>query len=151
MVHWEERGSAELAKKIGCSSAPLDAVTRHVRQRETNAGDFVADAVKNMHRTSRKALLAWTCPACRYLRRGRKLVVASRTQVALINGGTIRGDKVAGPNELSWRNAVNVVRDVSAPISPQPRQGLRSWRSFERDRHRVASVWEPRQHFEEVL
>ncbi|CAE7941594.1 yfkN [Symbiodinium necroappetens] len=73
VVHWEERGSAELAKKIGCSSAPLDAVTRHVRQRETNAGDFVADAVKNMH----------------------------RTQVALINGGTIRGDKVFAAGDLS--------------------------------------------------
>ena len=57
VVQWEERGSAELAKKIGCSSAPLDAVTRHVRQRETNAANFVADAVKNMHRTSQRVLL----------------------------------------------------------------------------------------------
>ena len=51
MVLWEERGSAELAKKMGCSSVPLDAVARHVREHETNAGNFVCDAVKSMHRT----------------------------------------------------------------------------------------------------
>eukprot|EP00959_Pyramimonas_sp_CCMP1952_P073426 1534619-Pyramimonas_sp.AAC.1 len=62
---WEEKAEKELAKLVGCLGADLDAVAFNVRRGETTMGNFGADAVRAMH----------------------------KTDVALINGGTLRGNK----------------------------------------------------------
>ncbi|CAK9087581.1 unnamed protein product [Durusdinium trenchii] len=73
VVQWEERGQAELGKRIGCSTVPLDTRESQVRQQETGVGNFIADAVQAMH----------------------------KTDVVLIAGGTIRGNKVFPAGNLS--------------------------------------------------
>jgi len=73
IVDWENKGMAELGKPMGCSTVGLDALAEHVRQFETNLGNFFTDSVKSVH----------------------------KTDVAMINGGTIRGGKVFGKGILS--------------------------------------------------
>jgi len=65
VVEWEMKGKKEMGKKMGCTNVSLDSVAAHVRQHEVNAADFFTDAVKAMH----------------------------KTDIVLINGGTIRGNK----------------------------------------------------------
>jgi len=65
VVEWEMKGKKEMGKKLGCTTVAMDSVAAHVRQYEVNAADFFTDAVRTMH----------------------------KTDVALINGGTIRGNK----------------------------------------------------------
>ena len=76
VVQWEERGQKELGKPIGCSEVPLDARESQVRQKETLIGNFFTDAVQDMH----------------------------KTDVVLIPGGTIRGDKVFPAGKLSKKS-----------------------------------------------
>ena len=68
---YEARVSKELDTPIATSSVPLDANSQHLRAEETNLGDLVADAMR----------------------------AESGADVALMNGGSIRGDRVypAGP------------------------------------------------------
>jgi len=73
VVTWEEKGEKEMGKKVGCSLTDLDAVAAHVRQFETELGDWFTDAVRIQH----------------------------GVQVAMINGGTIRGNKVFDKGDLS--------------------------------------------------
>ena len=92
-MQWEEKGSKELAKKIGCSSVALEARDDKVRQQETNTGNFVSDAVRSMHRLACSKVvgkvIAYSVFLVRTFSRSMR-----RTDVALINGGTIRGNKV---------------------------------------------------------
>jgi len=73
IIKWESKGSEVMNEKCGCSSVDLDAVATHVRHHETGMGNFFTDAVKTMH----------------------------QTDVALINGGTIRGNKVFAKGDLT--------------------------------------------------
>jgi 5'-nucleotidase len=73
IVEWERKGAKEMGKVIGCSKVDLDSVASHARQGEVNSGVFFTDAVKAMH----------------------------KTDVALINGGTIRGDKIFKKGDLA--------------------------------------------------
>jgi len=68
---YEERVSKELDAPIAASNVPLDANSQHLRAAETNLGDLVADAMR----------------------------ADTDADVALMNGGSIRGDRVypAGP------------------------------------------------------
>eukprot|EP00435_Cladocopium_sp_Y103_P008141 s1861_g2.t1 len=76
VVHWEQRGQQELGKTIGCTNASLDSRESQVRQKETVIGNFFTDAVMDMH----------------------------KTDVVLIPGGTIRGDKVFPAGDLSKKS-----------------------------------------------
>lgn len=66
VLEWEVRGEKELNKPIGCSSVALDATSSSLRRREMVLGNLFTDAVRAQH----------------------------KTDVAMINGGTIRGNKV---------------------------------------------------------
>uniref|UniRef100_A0A7S0AHD1 5'-nucleotidase n=1 Tax=Pyrodinium bahamense TaxID=73915 RepID=A0A7S0AHD1_9DINO len=73
IVEWEEKGAKEMGKKIGCSVVDFDNIDAHSRQGLTNGGVFFTDAVRAFH----------------------------KTDVALINGGTIRGNKVFKRGDLT--------------------------------------------------
>jgi len=80
VVDWENKGEEEMGKIIGCSSQDMDAVATHVRQSETGLGDFFTDAVRSFH----------------------------ETDVAMINGGTIRGNKVFDKGDLSKKTVTEM-------------------------------------------
>jgi len=65
VVEWENKGAKEMGKEIGCAAVDLESKDAQVRSQETNQADFFTDAVRSMH----------------------------KTDVALINGGTMRGNK----------------------------------------------------------
>lgn len=73
IVEWEEKGEKEMGKNMGCLKVDLDARNSKIRQSETNMADFFCDAVRGMH----------------------------GTDVALVNGGTMRGDKIFKSGDLS--------------------------------------------------
>lgn len=68
---WETRLGAEMGNRVGATTEPLDAVDFRIRGMETNISDLVADAVR----------------------------AAAKTDVAVVNSGGIRGNRVypAGP------------------------------------------------------
>ncbi|CAK0806774.1 unnamed protein product [Prorocentrum cordatum] len=80
IVMWEEKAEKELAKLVGCLGADLDAVAFNVRRGETTMGNFGADAVRAMH----------------------------KTDVALINGGTLRGNKVYSAGKASRKDLLEI-------------------------------------------
>ncbi len=90
---FESRLGAELDTVVGTSTVPLDAVSLHLRSSETNLGDLVADAVR----------------------------AYAETDVALMNGGSIRGDRVYPAGPLTRRTIIaihpfgNVICKVAIP------------------------------------
>lgn len=80
IVDWEEKGEKEMGRKIGCLDTPLDARNTAIRNGETNMGDFFTDAVRAMH----------------------------NVDVAMINGGTMRGDKVYSSGDLPKKTLVEM-------------------------------------------
>ncbi|HEY6121519.1 MAG TPA: 5'-nucleotidase C-terminal domain-containing protein [Pyrinomonadaceae bacterium] len=71
----------ELARVVGRTSVPLDARSAEGRNRETNAGDFVTDAFRK----------------------------ATASDVALINGGSIRADSIINPGVLTLRDILSIL------------------------------------------
>lgn len=71
----------ELALRVGRTSVPLDARSETSRTRETNVGDFVADAFRR----------------------------ATNADVALVNGGSIRADTIINPGELTRRDVLSIL------------------------------------------
>jgi len=65
VVEWENKGAKEMGTEIGCAAVDLESKDAQVRSQETNQADFFTDAVRSMH----------------------------KTDVALVNGGTMRGNK----------------------------------------------------------
>jgi 5'-nucleotidase len=76
-----ERLGRELDVVVGRTTTPLEARRAPLRTRETNLGDFVADAMR--------ARLA--------------------TDVALINGGGIRSDRIVPPGPLTRRDVASLL------------------------------------------
>lgn len=72
---------SELAKLVGQTSVPLDARSEENRTRETNVGNFVADAFRK----------------------------ATNADVALVNGGSIRADELIPPGALTVRNVLSIL------------------------------------------
>jgi len=72
IVEWENKGEKEMGKKLGCLTTPLEAGNSEIRRKETNMGDFFTDAVRKMH----------------------------HTDVAMVNAGTMRGDKLYKGGDL---------------------------------------------------
>lgn len=77
---FEARLGTALDATIGSTTVPLDAESIHLRSAETNLGDLVADAVR----------------------------AEAQTDVALINGGSIRGDRVYPAGPITRRTVVAI-------------------------------------------
>lgn len=73
---FERQLAARMGEVIGKTQVALDSRTANVRQRETNLANFIADSVR----------------------------AATHADVALINGGSIRADRLTGPGPLSRRD-----------------------------------------------
>jgi len=90
---FESRLGTELDTVVGTSTVPLDAVGIHLRSSETNLGDLVADAVR----------------------------AYAETDVALMNGGSIRGDRVYPAGPITRRTIIaihpfgNVICKIALP------------------------------------
>ena len=76
-----ERLGRELDTVVGRTATPLDARRAPLRTRETNVGDFVADAMR----------------------------AHLKTDVALMNGGGIRSDRIVPVGPLTRRDVVSLV------------------------------------------
>lgn len=72
---------AELSERIGSTSVKLDAEGEDSRTRETNVGDFIADAFRK----------------------------ATGADVALLNGGSIRADASFSPGDLTKRDVLSIL------------------------------------------
>lgn len=72
---------AELSERVGHTDVELDAGSEANRTRETNVGNFVADAFRT----------------------------AVGADVALINGGSIRADMIISPGELTKRDVLSIL------------------------------------------
>jgi 5'-nucleotidase len=90
---YESKLGAGLDEVVGSSRTLLEGTAQRLRTSETNLGDLVADAVRE----------------------------AARAEVALVNGGGVRGDRVHQPGPLTRRTLVeihpfgNVVCTLSVP------------------------------------
>lgn len=71
----------KLAVKVGETSVELDALSHSVRTKETNIGNFIADAYRQ----------------------------AAEADVALVNGGSIRADLMYGPGPLTIRDVLSML------------------------------------------
>jgi 5'-nucleotidase len=78
---YESKVSAELDKPVGRTAVELDARTLSNRNKETNLGNFITDAFRQ----------------------------AVGTDVALMNGGSVRVDKVFAPGGLSKRDTLAIL------------------------------------------
>lgn len=77
---WESKLSAEMDRPVGATSAPLDAVNQRLRSRETNLANLVADAMRQ----------------------------EAHADVALVNSGGIRGNRVYPAGSLTRRDLVSI-------------------------------------------
>jgi len=71
----------KLAVKVGATSVPLDALSYSSRTRETNVGNFIADAYRNV----------------------------TNADVGLVNGGSIRADLTYNPGPLTKRDVLSIL------------------------------------------
>lgn len=78
---YEDKVSAELDKPVGRTSVELDATSLGNRNKETNLGNFIADAFKQ----------------------------ATGADVGLLNGGSVRVNKVFAPGALSKRDTLAIL------------------------------------------
>jgi len=80
IVTWVNKAEKEMGKKAGCLDIALNAKNTAIRNGETNMGDFFTDAVRAFH----------------------------KTDVAMINGGTMRGDKMYKAGDLPKKTIVEM-------------------------------------------
>lgn len=73
VVGWEEKAELKLDERIGCFETPMEATGSLVRSEETNTGNLFTDALRAAH----------------------------GTDVAMYNGGGIRGNKVFSAGRVS--------------------------------------------------
>ncbi len=78
---YEAKVSAELDKPVGRTRVELDAQTLSNRNRETNLGNYIADALKQ----------------------------ATGADTALLNGGSVRVNKIFPPGELTKRDMLAIL------------------------------------------
>jgi 5'-nucleotidase / UDP-sugar diphosphatase len=93
VARYEAKLSTELEVVVGSTAVPLDADSRHIRTTETNLGNLVADAIR----------------------------ADAGAEVAIINSGSIRGDRVYSAGPLTRRTIIamqpfgNVVCKLDVP------------------------------------
>lgn len=71
----------QLAIRVGATAVELDALSLSSRTKETNVGNFIADAYRN----------------------------AAKADVALVNGGSIRADLLYNPGVLTKRDVLSIL------------------------------------------
>jgi 5'-nucleotidase len=71
----------KLSVKVGATSVPLDALSYSSRTKETNVGNFIADAYRNV----------------------------TGADIGLVNGGSIRADLLYNPGVLTKRDVLSVL------------------------------------------
>ena len=71
----------KLAVKVGATSVPLDALSYSSRTKETNVGNFIADAYRNV----------------------------TGADIGLVNGGSIRADLMYNPGPLTKRDVLSIL------------------------------------------
>jgi 5'-nucleotidase len=71
----------ELARVVGSTRTPLDARSKESRTRETNVGNFITDAFRK----------------------------ATASDVAVVNGGSIRADTIIDPGQLTRRDLLSIL------------------------------------------
>jgi 5'-nucleotidase len=81
IAEYENKVSLELDKPVGRTAVELDATTLANRTKETNLGNFIADAFRQ----------------------------ATGAEVGLLNGGSVRVNKVFAVGELSKRDALAIL------------------------------------------
>ena len=81
VAQYEKKLASELDLPVGHTRVALDARQQTNRSRETNLADFVADACRS----------------------------ATRTDVALLNGGSIRSNATYGPGALTKRDILSIL------------------------------------------
>lgn len=81
VAEYEAKLSTELDKPIGRTAVELDAREINVRNRETNLGNLLTDALRQ----------------------------ATSSDVAIYNGGSIRSDMTYGPGELTKRDVISIL------------------------------------------
>jgi 2',3'-cyclic-nucleotide 2'-phosphodiesterase (5'-nucleotidase family) len=91
IVRWEDKAEKELGKVMGCFATDFDSFAKHNRQQETNAGDWFTDAMRGMH----------------------------KTDVAMWNGGAIRGDKTFDKGD--------VTRNILTQLHPFGNSVVKLW------------------------
>jgi 5'-nucleotidase len=90
---YEDRMGTALATVVGSARVPLDGVALHLRSGETNLGDMVADSAR----------------------------LDAEADIAILNAGGLRGDRVHPPGPLTRRSLVeilpftNVICKVAVP------------------------------------
>jgi len=80
IASYESRLSSELETVVGISRVPLDGISSHLRTAETNLGDVVADAIR----------------------------ADARADIAIVNSGSIRGNRVFPPGPLTRRTLIEI-------------------------------------------
>jgi len=80
IASFESRLSTALDKVVGTAGVPLDASSLHLRTSETNLGDLVADAIR----------------------------ADAHTDIAITNGGSIRGNRVFPAGPLTRRTLIEI-------------------------------------------
>ncbi len=78
VAEWESRLDSELAVTVGATAEPLNAVAEEVRSREINLGNLFADAMRR----------------------------DTGAEIAILNSGSIRSNRVYPPGELTRRDLV---------------------------------------------
>eukprot|EP00913_Durusdinium_trenchii_P034359 g32144.t2 len=119
VVQWEERGQAELGKRIGCSTVPLDTRESQVRQQEMLGSATEAEVGSPF--------------------------LPLRTDVVLIAGGTIRGNKVFPAGNLMLLQSVRALRErgrCELPLRPFHAQRPPRHAPRVAQRHGAASGWD---------
>ena len=93
VAEYEAKLGTELDVAIGSSRVPLDAESRRIRSAESNLGNLITDAMR----------------------------ADARTDVAIINSGSIRGDRVFATGPITRRTLIamqpfgNVLTKIEAP------------------------------------
>lgn len=78
---YKQKLSAELGKPIGNTTVDIDAKSINCRTRETNSGNLIADAFRQ----------------------------ATKSEVAILNGGSIRADDIFKPGPVTKENVVEML------------------------------------------
>jgi 5'-nucleotidase len=89
---FEKRLGTELDKPVANTLVPLDGVTLRLRVSETNLGNLVADAIR----------------------------AEAKTDVAIVNGGGIRGDRVLPPGPITEVTGATLLRILEHGVSRLP-------------------------------
>lgn len=122
VARWMERMGAEMDKVLGTLPVALDCYFASVRTKETNTGNLLADICRESAKVCDSEQLPWGRGArtvgvgggecncyevCIMMIRWRVCVL--QADLAIINSGTIRADRVLGPGPFTMRDLLTLL------------------------------------------